>query len=360
MRRGSKVRGARAFAIVVALYALAPVGAAGAPAAAPRIFTRATPATVAQGLETTISGSLAVPGGPLAGERLELQATDRGGRFRDVAHTTTRADGRYRFPALHVYEDTRYRVVDRGAGGRAGPVVQVLLELPPYPSPQRVAAAERYLASRGGEGSLAVVDDRGRLQGTGLHRRFHSASVVKSMLLVAYLRKLSAEHRAIGGADEALLYPMIHVSDNQAASKALAIVGQPALDRVARDAGMHDYHASSVWWALDEVSASDLARFFFDQDQLIPQRYDGYARWLLSTIEPSQSWGVPAVARPEFQVFFKSGWLPESEGLVNEAARLERPRIVFALAVLTDQNPSMSYGEQTIEGVTLRLLGRAQ
>ena len=93
---------------------------------------------------------------------------------------------------------------------------------------------------------------------------------------------------------------------------------------------------------------------------LIPRRFDGYARWLLSGIEASESWGIPAVARPEFSVFFKGGWLPEVEGLVNQAARLERPGIKFALAVLSTHDPSMEYGEQTIEGVTARLLGRAR
>lgn len=229
---------------------------------------------------------------------------------------------------------------------------------PVYPSSRRVIAAAHYLAGRAGRKAFAVIDDHGRLAGLNVHERFHSASVVKSMLLVAYLRMLADRHLPLDATARGLLYPMIHSSDNEAATAVLAAVGEEALDRVARDAHMRDYEPAGATWGFTEVSAADLARFFFHQDALIPRRFDGYARWLLSTIEPSESWGIPAVARPEFTVFFKGGWLPEVEGLVNQVARLQRPRIVFALAVLTTHDPSMEYGEETIEGVTARLLGR--
>jgi hypothetical protein len=233
---------------------------------------------------------------------------------------------------------------------------------PLYPSVRRVHDAERWLAGRDDVGAFAVIDTHGRLEGLHVHRRYHSASVVKSMLLVAYLRMVASEHRPLQDADRALLYPMIHSSDNGAASAVLARVGEPALNRVARDAHMRDYEPGGGEWGFTEVSAADLARFFLIQDSLIPRRFDGYARSLLSGIEAGESWGVPAVARPEFAVYFKGGWLPEVEGLVNQAARLERrarPRFHFGLAVLTRGNRSMEYGERSIEGVTARLLGRA-
>jgi hypothetical protein len=296
----------------------------------------------------------------VAGDPLELQLdAGRDGRFINVSHTVTGADGSYSFTAVRVYRDTRFRVADLEAPALTGPTVAVRVEAPLYPSSERVRAAASYLAGRAGTKAFAVVNDHGGLAGVNLHRRFHSASVVKSMLLVAYLQMLARRHRSLNSAGRALLYPMIHSSDNEAASAVLAIVGEEALDRVAREAHMVDYSPGGAFWGFTEVSAADLARFFFGQEALIPRRFDGYARWLLSTIEPSESWGIPAVARPEFQVFFKGGWLPEVEGLVNQVARLERPGIVFALAVLTTHDPSMAYGEQTIEGVTARLLGRA-
>jgi hypothetical protein len=228
-----------------------------------------------------------------------------------------------------------------------------------YPSPARVAAAAHYLARRRGTKAFAVVDSRGKLAGRHVHLRFHSASTVKSMLLVAYLQMVAAERRPLGDGDRDLLYPMIHSSSNEAATAVLDAVGEDRLDRVARQAHMRDYLPAGATWGFTEISAADMARFFYIQDSLIPRRFDGYARWLLSTIEPGESWGIPAVARPEFQVFFKGGWLPEVEGLVNQIARLERPGIKFAMAVLSRHDPSMAYGEQTLAGVTAELLGRA-
>jgi Beta-lactamase enzyme family len=228
----------------------------------------------------------------------------------------------------------------------------------PYPSAGAIAAAARYLAGRAGRTSFAVVDSSGRLSGLHLREHFETASVVKVMMLVAFLQMRSTQHRGLSSPDRALLYPMIHISDNDAASAVYAIVGSAAVSRVARESGMADYAPGVGWWAFAQTSAADQARFFFALGRLLPAQFYAYARGLLAGIEPSQSWGVPPVARPRWQVFFKTGALP-SQGLFNEVARLERPGVRFTLAVFTDGDPSMSYGEQTIEGVAAALLAHS-
>jgi hypothetical protein len=228
----------------------------------------------------------------------------------------------------------------------------------PYPSAGAIAAAAQFLDTRAGATALAVVDSQGRVAGVRLHEHFRTASVVKAMMLVAYLQMLSSRHRGLSGADRSLLYPMIHVSDNNAASAVLSVVGGGRLASVAREAGMVDYAPAVGWWAFTQTSAVDQARFFSQLGRLVPGRFYGYARWLLSSVAPSQSWGVPAVARPRWQVFFKGGWLP-MEGVFNQVALLERGSLTFTIAVLSSGEPSMSYGEQTIEGVTAELLSRA-
>ena len=228
-----------------------------------------------------------------------------------------------------------------------------------FPSAGAIASAKSFLNSRAGRTSFAVLDSQGHLSGLRVHEHFQTASVVKVMMLVAYLQMLDARHRGLGAADTSLLYPMIHISDNNAASAVLAIVGSGALERVARELGMTDYAPGVGWWAYTQTSAADQARFFFALERLIPPRFYGYARWLLSGIEPSQSWGIPPVARPRWQVFFKTGALP-SEGLFNEVGRLERPGVTFTIAVFTSSEPSMAYGEQTIQGVATALLAHAR
>lgn len=226
-----------------------------------------------------------------------------------------------------------------------------------YPRHTAVRVAARYLRGRAGFTSFAVVDSEGRIGGRHLHRTFVSASVVKAMLLVADLRKLAARHRRLGSERRSLLGAMIHLSDNSAATAIWERDGSAPLYALARSAGMSDFSVQG-YWASAQISAVDQARFFFAMESLTPRRFRRFADHLLSHIVDYESWGVPAVARERgWRVFFKGGWRGTERGqLVHQVARLERPRRRLAVAVLTDGNPSMDYGIETIEGVAARLL----
>jgi hypothetical protein len=227
-----------------------------------------------------------------------------------------------------------------------------------YPAPSAVARAASYLAGRTGRTAFAVMDSEGRLSGVNIHWTFVSASVVKAMLLVAYLRRLDAMgQHYVDSNSNSFLYPMINVSDNSAATQTWSIVGDSGLYAVAQAAGMTDFSLVGIW-ANAQISAADQARFFFNMDKLIPPEFVGYARRLLSTIAAYESWGIAAVARPQgYQVFFKGGWRGTDLGqLVHQVARLEGHGRTFSIAVMTDGDPSMGYGIQTIQGVTGALL----
>ena len=227
-----------------------------------------------------------------------------------------------------------------------------------FPGPNAIARAGRFLARRAGYTGFAVMDSEGRLSGVNVHRQFITGSVVKAMLLVAYLRRLAAHgQRHIDTLSASFLYPMIHVSDNTAATTTQSYVGDAGLYAVARAAGMTDFQVFGSWGTA-MLTPADQARFFFEMDSLIPSPFVGYARFLLSTIAGYESWGIPAVARPlGYRVFFKGGWRPTPRGqLVNQMARLEGHGHKFSLAVMTDGDPTMGYGIQTLQGLAAALL----
>jgi hypothetical protein len=134
-------------------------------------------------------------------------------------------------------------------------------------------------------------------------------------------------------------------------------VGDGRLYALAYAAGMTDFSVTGSWGTA-LLSPADQARYFFEMDSLIPPEFVGYARFLLSTIEPSQSWGIPVIARPlGYQTFFKDGSEPTGLGqLVHQVDRLEGLGRTFAIAVMTDGDSTMQYGIDTIQGVAAALL----
>ncbi len=225
-----------------------------------------------------------------------------------------------------------------------------------YPWGRRVKAARRYARGRAGAVSFAIVDQRGRIHGFRRGNRYSSASLVKAMLLVAYLRQRSVRGRRLHGSDKALLGPMIRVSDNGAANAVSARVGSSGLNRLAKRAGMRRFIPNPVWGG-SQVTARDQARFFFRIRSLIPARHRDYALGLLRRIVPGQRWGIPQGVPRGFIVHFKGGWYPGGGGWrVNQAALLRNGRRHLGLAVLTEGGAGFAYGQQTIRGVTSRLL----
>jgi hypothetical protein len=221
------------------------------------------------------------------------------------------------------------------------------------PSAAALAVTERWLRGRTGVTALAVIDSRGRLHGYGYDARFGSASLVKAMLLVQYLRT----HAGISAHERSLLTRMIVDSDNAATDTVFAQVGTGGLSTLAPVAGMRRFTPSSVW-ALSKVTAADQARFFFRIDSLVPSRHRALLRRVLGQHGPYRGWGIPQVALLRgWHVWWKDGWMHSVRGeLLLQAARLERRGTTFAVAVIADGQPTSGYGVATMRGVGERLL----
>jgi hypothetical protein len=228
-----------------------------------------------------------------------------------------------------------------------------------FPPAGRIRAVRRYLRGRGGTNSWALIDNWGRLHGFAPHRVYVSASLVKAMLLAAYLRGIG--NRKPDASERALLGPMIQVSSNDAADAVYSRIGDAPLLRLAREAGMHQFSIAG-YWGNAHFSAEDQAHLFSRIDRLVPKNSRAYARGLLSSIVAYQRWGFSrfSLARG-FKTFFKGGWRDTAAGLlVHEAALFERGDTRVSMAVLTDGNPSHEYGTETLRGVAQRIFEPAR
>ena len=139
-----------------------------------------------------------------------------------------------------------------------------------------------------------VVSPDGRVRGRDLHARYSSASVVKAMLLVAYLNEPGVRGRDLRRADKALLRPMVMRSDNKTATRVRDVVGNDALARLARRARMRDFATSPTSWGSTQISAYDQARFFWRIHAYVPSRHRDYARSLLAGIVERAALGAAA------------------------------------------------------------------
>lgn len=217
---------------------------------------------------------------------------------------------------------------------------------------KRIARAKRYADRRSGRVSFAFADECRRLLGDHRFRRHSSASVVKLMLLVAYLRQGGLADRALTGAEKVTLGPMIKSSDNDAANRIYATVGDAGLNELARDARMRSFSPSPVWGG-SQITAGDQASFIRRIERFVPRRHEDYVLDLTSRIVPSQRWGIPEAAPSAWRISFKGGWFPAADGWrVNQVGLLRRSGRRISLAVLTDGAPSFEYGQETIRRVS--------
>jgi len=222
-----------------------------------------------------------------------------------------------------------------------------------FPSSAAIARAIAWLKGRSGVTAVAVVDTAGVLHGWHQDDQFVTASVIKAMLLVEYLRT----HATVGSWARATLTPMIEFSDNNAAQSIYRVVGDRGLYALARAAGMKRFSIAGQLFGA-QLTAADQARFFYRLPGLVPAAHRAFALHLLSHVVSHQSWGIPAAARPlGWQVWFKGGWRGTSIGqLVHQVARLHKGPRTFSMAVFTNGDPSQGYGILTIRGVAARLV----
>jgi hypothetical protein len=244
---------------------------------------------------------------------------------------------------------------DAGHGSTATKPATVNPKPPPKHWQPAVDAAIAYAHTRAGEVSFAVRTAH-RLWGWRVTRTVPSASVLKAMLLVAYLDDPRVRDRPLTPADHSLIDPMIQRSDNTAASRVLEFVGPGGVYGVAARAGMRKFTLDPTIWGLSRIDAVDQARFFLHIDSHVVAPHRAVAMHLLATVTPSQRWGIGQLRLAGWRLYFKGGWGSGSGAVEHQVALLRHGNVRVSMAVLITNSPSHEYAKLTLRELFARLL----
>lgn len=217
-----------------------------------------------------------------------------------------------------------------------------------------IAAA---LAGRSSIVGLAVADTR-----TGVtckfhqRRHFHSASIVKVVILGALLRHLMVRHRFLSPEQVTLTTEMITESSNAAATRLWDELGRRRLQRFLDLAKMtHTTLGPGGYWGLTRATAHDellLLKVLKSKDSVLDKPSRRYALSLMARVIPSQRWGVTAGAPDDMTAHLKNGWLPDPvRWVINSIGIFTGHHRNYRIVVLTRDNPDMTYGVDTIQHV---------
>ena len=216
-----------------------------------------------------------------------------------------------------------------------------------------VRDAQAYAKERRGTVAFHVRTPT-REWGRRASQTFPSASVLKAMLMVAYLDR--AGDRELTAADRALLDPMIRRSADAPANRVIGIVGTSGLRRLARRSGMRRFAPALPIWGNSRVSAEDQTRFFLRIESFVQARHRAYAMKLLATVVPSQRWGIGRLSLPGWESYFKGGWGSGTGAVDHQVALLTRGGERVSVAVMSVDQGTHAYGKATLRGVSKRLL----
>lgn len=215
----------------------------------------------------------------------------------------------------------------------------------------------RALSGRSSVAAVALADSKTSVRCT--YRpfwHFHSASIVKVIILGTLLHDLAVKHQFLTQQEVTLTTEMITQSDNDAASTLWAQLGHSKLRHFLRLAKMtHTVLGPTGYWGLTQVTSADellLLRLLTFRNPVLDQRSRAYALKLMAHVIASQRWGVPAGAPASVTVHVKNGWLPDPQlWVINSIGAFTNAHRVYRIVVLTRGNPSMTYGVDTVQRV---------
>jgi len=218
--------------------------------------------------------------------------------------------------------------------------------------------AASAIEGRSGRTGLAVLRlSDSALFTAGSAEAFELVSAVKVLIALAVMSRAEAEGRELEARELDLLWPMITFSDNDSATLLWQELGSEAgIGEWLESAGIEGFTpAPRDEWGATTGSAAALAVLFgrlYSGDIVSPEHRD-LALEMMAGIIDGQRWGVSAGTTEAGAAFaLKNGWFPEDDGWQVVSAGIVIPgdaSQAYAIAFVSDRQPSLEYGIETIE-----------
>ncbi len=259
----------------------------------------------------------------------------------------------------------------------------------PFPSATRAASAtavarhtsefaERPLAELAPEaaafletreeprGAAVIVPGRATIYTHNGDELTPMASVAKVAIMVTVMDQAMRANRPLTEWEMSMLRPMITVSDNDSASALWEYIGGgAAVAETLRSMGLVNTVPNPMEaWGASRSTPKEVALLLskIALGEILDKPNRELALSLMGQVDPNQTWGisagVPTNQLLHADVAIKDGWNPTQGGWWVNSAGLVMPlgsQPMYALAILTRQQPSMEYGIATIEGVASRV-----
>jgi len=171
------------------------------------------------------------------------------------------------------------------------------------------------------------------------------------------LRKDQEKGRSLTYAERVRAWRMITYSDNSSATWLWNDVRRWWLQHFLNLAHMsHTILGSDGYWGLTRVTAYDESlqlRLLAHKNSVLTSAHRWYELYLMAHVVASQRWGTPVGVPSSYTVHLKNGWLPLSGygWFINSLGAFTKTGSTYTMDVLTDHNPTMSYGVTTVEKI---------
>ena len=224
-----------------------------------------------------------------------------------------------------------------------------------------------YLAEREGVAGAAIaIPSLGVVYTTDSTATFHLASVSKVMIMLTLLDQAAQRGEDLTPYQTALLEPMIIDSDNDAADALWeGVGGGDAIASYLQGVGIEGIQPDPDGeWGASLASPQALAMLLarLIQGETLDERYRQVAIHLMSQVHPDwrwgATWGLPYYLPPDWTIGVKDGWNPADDGWWVTSVGFFLPgqeRLGYTMAILTNEQPSWDYGEETVETVAAML-----